>query len=129
MKKFNLSHDMFSKAEFELYKDDDFKVTTFTYPSGIEAMNVENSRGHLTLLPFHGLIIWDAIFDDVSLKMKDMFKQPLPGPGIAILMGVSSSLQGYWLTGHQGQRIIISCMVNSLPVKWIIPTSPWQMVK
>ena len=52
---------MFSNAKFELYKDDDFNVTTFTYPSSIEALKIENSRGHLTLLPFHGLIIWDAI--------------------------------------------------------------------
>ncbi|WP_203651171.1 aldose 1-epimerase family protein [Secundilactobacillus yichangensis] len=102
MKKFNLSHDMFSKAEFELYKDDDFKVTTFTYPSGIEAMKVENSRGYLTLLPFHGLIIWDAIFDGVSLKMKDMFKQPLLGPGIADTYGCFQFTSGLLANGTPG---------------------------
>lgn len=87
MKKFNLNHQMFSAADFVLYEDEQFKATTFTYPSGVEALRLENSRGKLVVLPFMGLIIWDAIFDGISLKMKDMFSQPLPGEGIADTYG------------------------------------------
>ena len=54
MKKFNLSHEMFSAATFDLYEDDNFRVSTFKYPSGVEALKVSNSRGYLTLLPFYG---------------------------------------------------------------------------
>lgn len=45
MKKFNLSHEIFSAATFDLYEDDNFKVSTFKYPSGVEALKVSNSRG------------------------------------------------------------------------------------
>lgn len=87
MKKINLTHDMFTTAPFDLYESADFKATTFTYPSGVEGLTITNSRGHLTVLPFMGLIIWDAVFDGITLKMKDMFSQPLPGEGIADTYG------------------------------------------
>lgn len=87
MKKINLSHKMFGEAEFDLYQDSNFKVTTFTYPSGVEGLRINNSKGHVVLLPFMGMIIWDAIFDGISLKMKDMFSQPLPGKEIADTYG------------------------------------------
>lgn len=93
---------MFNNSNFELYKDDNFTVTTFIFPSGIEALKVENSRGYLTLLPFHGLIIWDAIFDNISLKMKDMFKQPLPGSGIADTYGCFQFTSGLLANGTPG---------------------------
>ncbi|MCI1985901.1 MAG: aldose 1-epimerase family protein [Lactobacillus sp.] len=87
MKKFNLNHAMFTDAEFVLYQDDHFKATTFTYPSGVEGLRIDNHKGYLVVLPFKGLIIWDAVFEGISLKMKDMFSQPLPGPGIADTYG------------------------------------------
>lgn len=102
MKTFNLNHEMFEKKEFNLYKDDNFDITTFVYPSGIEALKLSNSRGHLTMLPFNGLIIWDAIFDGISLKMKDMFKQPLPGDGIADTYGCFQFTSGLLANGTPG---------------------------
>lgn len=102
MKTINLSHSMFSLATFKLYNDNIFKVSTFTYPSGIEGLTMENTRGHLTVLPFHGLIIWDAIFDHISLKMKDMFSQPLPGPGIADTYGCFQFTSGLLANGTPG---------------------------
>lgn len=68
MKLLHLNHHMFNESSFELYKDNDFKISTFIYPSRIEGIKMENSRGYLTVLPFHGLIIWDAIFDNISLE-------------------------------------------------------------
>lgn len=87
MKTIKLSHQMFSQSEFELYKDDNFSAKTFLYPSGVEGLRLTNQRGELVVLPFMGLIIWDVVFDGISLKMKDMFSQPLPGKGIADTYG------------------------------------------
>lgn len=87
MKTIKLSHQMFSQSEFELYQDDNFSAKTFLYPSGVEGLRLTNQRGELVVLPFMGLIIWDAVFDGISLKMKDMFSQPLPGKGIADTYG------------------------------------------
>ncbi|GHP13950.1 DUF4432 domain-containing protein [Lentilactobacillus fungorum] len=102
MKSLNLSHAMFNPAPFELFQDDNFSIKTFIYPSGIEALKLENSQGALTVLPFHGLIIWDAIFDNISLKMKDMFSQPLPGPGIADTYGCFQFTSGLLANGTPG---------------------------
>lgn len=102
MNSLNLNHDMFKRMPFQLFKNDNFTVTTFVYESGIEGIKLENSRGALTILPFHGLIIWDAVFDNISLKMKDMFKQPLPGPGIADTYGCFQFTSGLLANGTPG---------------------------
>jgi hypothetical protein len=102
MKKINLDHRMFSKDKFVIYEDDFFTVTSFVFPSGVEGLNMENTKGHLTVLPFMGLIIWDAIFDGISLKMKDMFTQPIPGPGIADTYGCFQFTSGLLANGTPG---------------------------
>lgn len=97
MKKLNLAHEMFHQYKFKLFESDQFTVETFKYKSGVEALSIKNDRGELVILPFMGMIIWDAIFDGVSLKMKDMFSQPLPGQGIEDTYGCfqfSSGLLG-----------------------------------
>lgn len=104
MKLLHLNHHMFNESSFELYKDNDFKISTFIYPSRIEGIKMENSRGYLTVLPFHGLIIWDAIFDNISLKMKDTFSQPLPGPGIADTYGCFQFTSGLLANGTPGPQ-------------------------
>lgn len=72
------------------------------YSSGAEALKIENPRGYLVLLPFYGLIIWDAVFDGISLKMKDMFTQPLPGEGIADTYGCFQFTSGLLANGTPG---------------------------
>ncbi|WP_054652683.1 aldose 1-epimerase family protein [Limosilactobacillus equigenerosi] len=100
MTKINLRPDMFHEHEFTLLENDDFQVTTFKYPSGIEAATIRNSRGYLTVLPFYGLIVWDAVFDGISLKMKDAFTQPLPGKEIADTYGCFQFNSGLLANGN-----------------------------
>lgn len=100
MKKFNLSHEMFSAATFDLYEDDNFKVSTFKYPSGVESLKVSNSRGYLTLLPFYGLMVWDAVFDGITLKEKDGFSQPLFGKQISDTYGAFEFTSGLLANGN-----------------------------
>jgi hypothetical protein len=61
-----------------LLETPDFKVKTFIYPSGVHAIRLENSLGHLIMLPFQGQQIWDAVFYDRCLTMKTMFDDPKP---------------------------------------------------
>lgn len=100
MKKINLSHEMFSKAKFELYSDNNFKVETYTYDSGVEALRISNSKGYLTILPFYGLIIWDAVFDGIKLKEKDGFKEPHYGNQIADTYGAFEFTSGLLGNGN-----------------------------
>ncbi|SNB77217.1 protein of unknown function [Arboricoccus pini] len=63
------------------------RASIFRYPTGVEAIQIANDRGHLVVLPFMGQIIWDAIFDGVDLTMKNMFKAPRPARSIAETYG------------------------------------------
>lgn len=100
MKKFNLSHAMFNPAPFTLYQDADFTVETFTYPSGVEALKLTNHRGYLTVLPFYGLMIWDAVFDGINLKEKDGFTYPRFGKQIADTYGAFEFNSGLLASGN-----------------------------
>ena len=91
---------MFSAATFDLYEDDNFRVSTFKYPSGVEALKVSNSRGYLTLLPFYGLMVWDAVFDGITLKEKDGFSQPLFGKQISDTYGAFEFTSGLLANGN-----------------------------
>ncbi|MDQ0203033.1 aldose 1-epimerase family protein [Pectinatus haikarae] len=73
-----LKRGFFSEKSKEIFKNDNFTVDIFIYPSGVEAVKLTNSRGYVTVLPYMGQIIWDAEFDGISLRMKNMFSQPKP---------------------------------------------------
>jgi len=62
-------------------------VTAFRYPSGVEALRVENARGHIIVLPFMGQIIWAAEFDGVDLTMGNRFTMPRPVSSIVETYG------------------------------------------
>ncbi len=62
-------------------------VTAFRYPSGIEALLVENERGNIIVLPFMGQMIWGAEFDGVDLTMGNGFSMPRPATTIVETYG------------------------------------------
>ena len=70
-----LRRDDFRDTPRMLYRTD-ATVTAFAYPSGVEALKLENRRGHLVVLPYLGQMIWAAAFDGRDLTMKHMFRQP-----------------------------------------------------
>ncbi|MEK2607247.1 aldose 1-epimerase family protein [Burkholderia arboris] len=71
-----LRRDDFRETPRTLYRTDGFTVTAFAYPSGVEALKLENRRGHLVVLPYLGQMIWAAQFDGRDLTMQHMFRQP-----------------------------------------------------
>ena len=46
------------------------------YDSGICGVKLSNKYGYITVLPFNGQMIWDAVFNGRTLKMKTPFEQP-----------------------------------------------------
>ncbi|MFC6323550.1 aldose 1-epimerase family protein [Companilactobacillus baiquanensis] len=98
----HLTHKLFNDTPFKILENDNFSAESFVYPSGVEGLKISNSRGYLILLPYMGMIIWDAIFDGESLKMKDMFSQPMPGEGIADTYGCFQFSSGLLANGTPG---------------------------
>ncbi|KRP54490.1 aldose 1-epimerase family protein [Pseudomonas poae] len=73
---------LFGEQEKIILQSQAFKVSAWTYPSGVQALSLENSRGRLVLLPYQGQMIWSAVFDDCDLTMRNLFTQPRPSPTI-----------------------------------------------
>jgi hypothetical protein len=74
----HLCPEQFHGAEKTLLESADFRVTAWTYPSGVKALGLHNSRGHLVVLPYQGQMIWSALFDGCDLTMTNLFNQPRP---------------------------------------------------
>ena len=72
-----LHRSSFGEAERTLCEMGAFRVSAFTYPSGIAALRVGNARGEIIVLPFKGQQIWRAGFDGRELTMKSMFDEPV----------------------------------------------------
>ena len=72
----------FSGAEKLLLESDDFRVSAWTFPSGVLALALDNKRGRLVVLPYQGQMIWSAVFDGCDLTMRNMFSQPRPSPTV-----------------------------------------------
>ena len=77
-----LKRAFFTSSKQVVFSAGDMSVSLFRYDSGVEAVRLKNSRGHLIVLPFMGQMIWAAVFDGVSLGMKSMFSQPHPATEI-----------------------------------------------
>ncbi|MFK9092131.1 aldose 1-epimerase family protein [Bacillus salipaludis] len=74
--KIELQHHFFTDNSKVILQNEEMTASLFRYPSGVEAIELNNSRGRLVVLPYMGQMIWDLEFDDTDLKMKNMFSQP-----------------------------------------------------
>ncbi|SDT53360.1 aldose 1-epimerase family protein [Pseudomonas prosekii] len=78
----NLYPALFGEAPKTLLESADFTVSASLLPSGVLALEMRNSRGHLLVLPYQGQMIWDAVFDGCDLTMSNLFSQPKPSPTV-----------------------------------------------
>ncbi len=77
----------FSRNRSLIARSDAFEIYTFVYNSGVEAVEIRNSKGHLVVLPFMGQMVWDAEFLGTDLCMKNMFSEPKPAKTIVETYG------------------------------------------
>ncbi|GAK87409.1 putative uncharacterized protein STY3991 [Vibrio ponticus] len=87
MFKIPLYKEQFQAQKTLLAQSEHFEVFAFKYNSGVEAIEIKNSQGHLVILPFMGQMIWDAEFLDTDLCMKNMFREPKPAKSIVETYG------------------------------------------
>ncbi len=66
----------FTEREQTFYSDEDFEVSLFRYPSGVEAVRVRNSLGYIVVLPYLGQMIWEAVFHGQSIGLQSKYTQP-----------------------------------------------------
>ena len=90
---------LFDECPRVLLENQDFTVTAFRYASGVEGLRVQNSRGHLVILPWLGQMIWDAQFDGHDLTMRNMFSQPKPASEVVATYGCFAFHSGLLANG------------------------------
>jgi hypothetical protein len=73
----NLEKNFFGEKEKTLLQLHTLEASLFKYRSGIHAVRIKNSDGFITVLPFKGQQIWDAVFNRRSLKMKTVINEPI----------------------------------------------------
>lgn len=89
----------FGKEGAVLLDDGELRVEASRYRTGIESLKLINARGFVEVLPFMGQIIWNAEFDGVSLRMKNMFTQPHPAKEITETYGCFAFHSGLLAAG------------------------------
>ncbi|WLI78223.1 aldose 1-epimerase family protein [Kosakonia sp. H02] len=97
--RFALQREGFTLQPQILLENSDFTVSAFRYPSGVEAVKLENDRGYLLVLPWLGQMIWDVHFDGRSLTMHNMFRQPKPAQQIVETYGCFAFHSGLLANG------------------------------
>lgn len=75
---FEVCKSYFSDKPLKLFSSNEFRLQAYKYNSGVNAIKLENNSGFITVLPFMGQMIWDAVFNGRNLAMKTTFAQPVP---------------------------------------------------
>ncbi len=76
--KLQLKKEIFGNLETTLLTHGGFTVSAFRYSSGVEALKVENKKGHFIFLPFQGQQLWHVNFGGREISMVTSVKEPVP---------------------------------------------------
>lgn len=74
--KINLEKSFFSETKKDFISYGNFKINAFKYKSGIEALEVENSKCSFIFTPFKGQQIWHFKVDGKEISMQTTVKEP-----------------------------------------------------
>jgi len=74
--KINLQKNHFDSIKKNFIVHGEFKINAFSYPSGVEALEIENKRCSFIFTPFKGQQIWHFCVDGRELSMQTSVKEP-----------------------------------------------------
>lgn len=75
--KLNLQKGFFTNTKKNLMVHGAFNINAFSYPSGVEALEIENKKCSFIFTPFKGQQIWHFCVDGRELSMQTSVKQPV----------------------------------------------------
>lgn len=116
-----LWRELFSEQPRILLENDDFTVTAFRYASGVEGLKIQNSRGHLVILPWMGQMIWDAQFDGHDLTMPTCSASRSRLRKWWQRMVALLSIPDYWRMAARRRKIHIRCTARCPALPWTTP--------
>jgi len=74
--KIELQREFFAQKERPFVRGEQLEADLIKFKSGIPAVRLRNRFGYIDVLPYHGQMIWDAVFNGRSLKMMTPFDEP-----------------------------------------------------
>jgi len=77
-----LERSLFAKKEKLVCELGKLQVVAFVYSTGVQAVKIENTHGHIVVLPFQGQQIWDVVFHGRRLTMTSFFSEPMPSSNL-----------------------------------------------
>jgi hypothetical protein len=99
---FALMRESFGEKERVTARYGALRASIFRFDTGVEAVRLENARGHVVALPFLGQMVWSAAFDGVELAMQSMFPVPRPAKSIVETYGCLAYHSGLLRNGVPG---------------------------
>lgn len=83
----DLPKSVFHNDERSFLTSPGLSVSTFCFPTGVEALRVRTSRANIVVLPFFGQQIWSAELDGRDIGMKSMVHYPKRGASLLENLG------------------------------------------
>ena len=94
-----LSREIFTATPTTVVEAGTLRATATVHPSGIASLTIANERGSVEVLPYMGQIIWDLVFDGISLRMDNLFSRPRPATEITATYGCFAFHSGLLAAG------------------------------
>ena len=115
----NLYRSAFTDRERVICEAGGLRAVSFLFSSGVAGLRLENSRGHIVVLPWQGQQVWDAVFDGRRLTMRTVFPEPVPTVNLLDSYGAFLYHCGALRMGSPGPQDIH-------PLHGELPTAPYQ---
>lgn len=115
----NLARSLFRQKERILCEINGLKAVSFLFSTGVHALRLENSSGHIVMLPWQGQQVWDAVFHGRRLTMATVFPEPVPTVNLLDSYGAFLYHCGALRMGNPGPQ-------DNHPLHGELPTAPYQ---
>lgn len=115
----NLDKSLFREKERTLCEINGLKAVSFLFTTGVHALRLENSSGHILVLPWQGQQVWDAVFHGRRLTMATVFPEPVPTVNLLDSYGAFLYHCGALRMGNPGPQ-------DNHPLHGELPTAPYQ---
>ena len=97
-----LHRDQFTDASRTALHFGQLRAEIWRAPTGVEMLRIRTLKGHVTILPFMGQMLWDATFEGLHLGMSSQFDMPRSAPTIIGTYGCLGFHSGLLANGVPG---------------------------
>jgi hypothetical protein len=114
-----LDESVFRGKERTICEINGLRAVSFLFDSGVHALRLESTTGHIVVLPWQGQQVWDAVFRGRRLTMATVFPEPVPTVNLLDSYGAFLYHCGALRMGNPGPG-------DNHALHGELPTAPYQ---